>query len=432
LLDSPGILFNPAIDPVPLSPWELLAGPLGLLAFLPLVPLVRLAARSNPRAALILSGLIWLVATAAPFASGVLLAAVILAALYVHALGRLVAAGRISGRVAVVGVWLGLHAMAFPLWWWPQLLHYGWFGGRMAMLHAIGLSYFLLRLIAWGVDMARGQTGPARPADTLCWLLYPCCMRIGPVMRRQQFLERFDAWRPAAPVPWRIVGYRLGLALVGLALLAIVSRNTPGVAAAAADFFSAPRTYPTRRLLRIFYLIPIQIYLFLWTYNEIAAGLSWWLGIPIDNNFDHLPKATSIRDFWHRWHITVGQWLRDYVYIPLGGNRGLLGLAPALAPLNLFAVFLYCGVWHGASWSFVAWGFSQGLALTVQRGWDGLRERLRWPGPRGRAWTVLCWLLTMHYQLATVLMFADFEHVGTRFFPELLARLISGARQLIG
>ena len=113
----------------------------------------------------------------------------------------------------------------------------------------------------------------------------------------------------------------------------------------------------------------------------------------------------------------MGVWLRKYIYIPLGGNRGLV-------PLNYLAVFMYCGVWHGASWSFVAWGASQAVALIVQRWWDMLRSRSAGPvRPPSKIATVICRLATMHYQLATIVIFADFEHVGTRLFPELARRM---------
>lgn len=421
----PGALFNPATDPVPLSPWELLAGPLGLIAFLPLVPLVRAAARWNRAAALVAGGLIWLIATTGPSAA-ILLGGVLLGAGYVALLGAAARRGRLSRRWMIALVWIGLHLMALPLWWTPDLIDYGWRGGRMAALHAMGFSYFLLRLVAWGVDWAGRPDERLRPVDTLCWLLYPPCMRNGPILRRQHFLERLDAWRPEAPPALRQAAGRLGLALLGLAALAVVARNTPHVAPAGADFFESPQSYSTWRLVRVFYFVPMQIYLFLWAYNELAAGLSAWLGLRVDDNFDHLPRARSVREFWHRWHVTVGAWLRDYVYVPLGGNRGprILG-ARAPVALNYAAVFGYCALWHGASASFLAWGLSQAAALTVQRAWDRLAARRGWRWPRtSRVWAAASWLLTMHYQLASIVVFADFEHMGVRFLGELFGRLV--------
>jgi alginate O-acetyltransferase complex protein AlgI len=205
--------------------------------------------------------------------------------------------------------------------------------------------------------------------------------------------------------------------ILGAAALAIVGAQIPRIPPGAADFFAAPQEYRTGALLRAFYLIPIQIYLLLWTYNQLAVGLSLWIGLRVDDNFHRLPLATSVREFWRRWHITVGTWLRNTIYIPLGGNR-------RHATLNSLAAFAYCGVWHGASWSFPAWALSQAVALSVQRGWDAVRARFGWKNrPAGPLWVAICWLLTMHYQIATIVIFADFEHLGGRLMRELAGRL---------
>jgi D-alanyl-lipoteichoic acid acyltransferase DltB (MBOAT superfamily) len=289
----------------------------------------------------------------------------------------------------------------------------------MPALHALGYAYFVLRLVAWGVRLSREPGAARRPADTLCWLLYPPCMRLGPVMLREQFLERLDGWDPRGRVPVGQVAQRLGLCLLGLVVLGVVMRQMPNVAGGAADFFAAPQDYSTGKLVRVLYLVPLQIYLMLWSYNELACGLSLWVGIRVDNNFNWLPRAASIKDFWRRWHITVGSWMRDYIYIPLGGNRGFV-------PLRYLAVFAYCGLWHGASLSFLAWGLSQALGLTIERVWERAWSRSRRGAPpTGRAWTLCAWLLTLHYQTLTILMFADFDHRGFRLVSELFGRLVN-------
>ena len=418
---APQLPFNPVTASEPLALWEVYAGPLGLIAFVLLVPLIRVLARVRRRTALIVGGLVWVVGTAGPRSTVVLLLFLALACGWIWLLNRLRRRGWLDTGAMIGLVWAGLHLLILPLWWFPQQPWYGWLPTRVPPLHFLGLAYLLLRLVAWGVDLARQSAATGRPTDTACWLLYPPCMRCGPILLREPFLERLDAWDPRAKVPVKAVLRRLGSALVGLGALAVALRNTPSVAAGAADFFASPQGYSTGELLRVFYLLPIQVYLFLWSYSELAIGLALWLGIRVDENFNWAPRATSVRDFWRRWHVTVGLWLRNYIYIPLGGNRGIV-------PLCYLAVFGYCGIWHGASWSFLAWGFSQAAALTVQRGWDRLRERLGWQGrPSGPAWTAFCWLLTVHYQIATIVIFADFEHLGIRLFGELLQRLVGAA-----
>jgi D-alanyl-lipoteichoic acid acyltransferase DltB (MBOAT superfamily) len=414
----PQLPFNPAIACEPLQVWELYAGPLGLIAFVVLVPLVRLAARARRRTALIVGALVWVVGTAGPKSTVMLLLFLALACTWVRLLDGLRRRGWINPAAMIGLVWLGLHLLILPLWWFPALQPwYGWRLTHPPALHAFGFAYLMLRVVAWGVDTARRPPEARRSIDTACWLLYPPCMRNGPILLRDAFLKRLDAWDPRAKVPVGAVLKRLVSALVGLVALAVAARWTPSVALGAVDFFAAPQGYSTGELLRVFYLLPIQIYLFLWSYSELAIGLALWLGIKVDENFNWAPGATSVRDFWRRWHVTVGLWLRNYVYIPLGGNRGII-------PLHYLVVFGYCGLWHGAALSFLAWGLSQAAALTVQLGWDRLRDRLGWQNrPSGHVWTAFCWLLTLHYQVATLVVFADFQHVGTRFFAELFGRL---------
>lgn len=416
---KPPPLFNPITAPAGelLTFWEILAGPFGLIAFLPLIPLLRLIARRDKRAALLGGGFVWMLATVGPWATLIVPAACAAAGGWLLGLARLTATKRLSPRIMIALVWIGLSAMIFPLWWYPQWAWYGWGGpSRMAVLHNLGFAYFYLRLIAWGYDLVRRPQQPLRPWETLCWLMYPPCMRLGPVLLRARFLERYDAWQPEARPPWGEIGRRLGWFLLGGALLAVVMKNMPR-AMADGDFFATPELYTTGKLVRAFYLAPIQVYLLLWIYNELAAALSYWVGVRVDNNFDWLPTSASVRDFWRRWHVTVGAWMRDYIYIPLGGNRGN-------SMLNYSAVFGFCALWHGASWSFAAWAASQVIALEVQRLWDRLVARAGWSDTlRGKWWTFLCWLLTLHYQIATIVVFVDFEHLGLRLFREIWRRL---------
>jgi len=416
---GPGELFNPLTAPptAPLTWYEILASPFGLVAFLPLAPLVRLAARRHRRAALIAGGLLWLIATLGPVATLIFLAGVSAGAAWVLALWTLRRRGRISAGPMIGLVWTGLHLLALPVWWFPGADWYGWQPSRLPLLHNIGFAYFLLRFIAWGHGLARDPRQPLRLTDTVCWILYPPCMRLGPLLLRDGFLERFDAWNPAARTDWPLVLRRLAQFLVGMTILGFVASNTPRTVPGGPSFFAAPENYSTDKLLRIVYLLPLQVYLLLWSYNELAAGLAAWVGIRVDDNFNWLPAATSIREFWRRWHVTVGAWLRNYIYIPLGGNRGPVWL-------HYLAVFAYVGVWHGPSWSFSAWAWAQALALILQRQWDRLRARIGWLArPAGPVWTLLSWLLTMHYAVITIVVFTDIDYCGVRLFRELLARL---------
>jgi len=115
-----------------------------------------------------------------------------------------------------------------------------------------------------------------------------------------------------------------------------------------------------------------QLYYDFSGYSDMAVGLGHLFGIRIPQNFDSPYQATGIRDFWRRWHISLSTWLRDYLYIPLGGNRR----GEVRTNINLLATMLLGGLWHGASWTFVAWGGLHGTLLILDRKLDFIRERL--------------------------------------------------------
>jgi D-alanyl-lipoteichoic acid acyltransferase DltB (MBOAT superfamily) len=126
-----------------------------------------------------------------------------------------------------------------------------------------------------------------------------------------------------------------------------------------------------------------QLYFDFSGYADMAVGISLLFGIRIPYNFNLPYRADSIQDFWRRWHITLSRWLRDYLYIPLGGNL----VAPAIIYRNLFVTFLLGGVWHGAAWTFVIWGALHGAACCIQKWWASTGHRM--PKPAGAALTFL-------------------------------------------
>jgi D-alanyl-lipoteichoic acid acyltransferase DltB (MBOAT superfamily) len=128
-----------------------------------------------------------------------------------------------------------------------------------------------------------------------------------------------------------------------------------------------------------------QLYFDFSGYTDMAIGLALLFNIRLPVNFNSPYKATNIQDFWRRWHITLSRFLRDYVYIPLGGNRRGGGFRTYN---NLMATFVIGGLWHGAGWTFVFWGFLHGLALIIQRLWEKLGFKL---------WTWLAWLITFNF-----------------------------------
>src|SRR5206468_4139958 len=127
--------------------------------------------------------------------------------------------------------------------------------------------------------------------------------------------------------------------------------------------FARPAYYNSLELLVALYAYAFQIYLDFSAYTDIARGVSRWFGIELPENFRDPYLATSVTDFWRRWHMTLSHWLRDYLYVPLGGNRR--GRLRTYA--NLLVTMLLGGLWHGASWTFLVWGGLHGLYLAAER-----------------------------------------------------------------
>jgi D-alanyl-lipoteichoic acid acyltransferase DltB (MBOAT superfamily) len=138
--------------------------------------------------------------------------------------------------------------------------------------------------------------------------------------------------------------------------------------------FFDPTRYGRLDLAAAGYGYAVQIYCDFSAYSDMAIGLAALLGYRFPRNFDQPYRATSLQDFWRRWHISLSSWLRDYLYVPLGGGRGGL----ALVCRNLMLTMLIGGLWHGASWTFVIWGALHGGVLCVERVWRAVRP-LAWP-----------------------------------------------------
>lgn len=234
----------------------------------------------------------------------------------------------------------------------------------LEQLAPVGLSFYAVQGIAYLVDRHRGQA--ARPRALLDFLLFMAFfpkLLAGPICRAQQLLPQL-----ARPTEIADPERAVALVLLGLAkkmvLAAYLSTHL------VLDAFQAPETQPWPALVLALFAYSAEIYLDFSGYTDLARGLAALLGFELPENFRAPYAATSIGDFWRRWHMTFSAFLRDHVYIPLGGSRR----GPARACLNLVVTMIVCGLWHGASWGFVVWGGLHGLALAAHRLW-----RARWP-----------------------------------------------------
>jgi alginate O-acetyltransferase complex protein AlgI len=228
----------------------------------------------------------------------------------------------------------------------------------------LGISFFTFHAISYVVDVYRGQSRALKnPLDTALYIaLFPQLIA-GPIIRYHYIEEQLKKRRPTL----ENVAYGVERFVLGLAKKVLIANV---VARAADQIFSLP---PEHVGFGVAWLgvvtYAIQIYFDFSGYSDMAVGLGSMFGFEFPENFQHPYSARSITDFWRRWHISLSSWFRDYLYIPLGGNRG----SAARTYFNLAIVFLLCGLWHGASWNFVIWGALHGSFLIVERSPLGAR-----------------------------------------------------------
>jgi alginate O-acetyltransferase complex protein AlgI len=252
----------------------------------------------------------------------------------------------------------------------------------------LGISFFTFEVIAYLADVRAGRSAPQ--PSLLRFGLYVAFfphLIAGPIVRPAQLFPQLDT----AKQPRLALGlFGAQTFLEGLLKKALLADP----AGAIADrVFAAPGTFDTVSVWVGVLAYTIQIWADFSGYTDMGRGVARMLGYELPRNFLSPYLATSPRDFWRRWHITLSTWLRDYLYIPLGGNRrGAVRTA-----INLFVTMLLGGLWHGANWTFVAWGGYHGLLLLGQHGWARWGPRPRVPTPAAIGLTFLAvlhgWIL---------------------------------------
>ena len=222
----------------------------------------------------------------------------------------------------------------------------------------IGISFFTFHALSYIIDIYRRKSSAARdPRDTALYIFFFPQLVAGPILRwnaiAPQLEQRIFRSEVFAEGIRRFVG--------GLAKKMIIAN---AVALPADQIFALPASELSAGTAWFGVLCyTIQIYFDFSGYSDMAVGLGKMFGFEFLENFNFPYTAQSIRDFWRRWHISLSTWFRDYVYIPLGGNR----VSENRNRLNLVTVFFLCGLWHGASWTFVIWGFYHGFFLVLER-----------------------------------------------------------------
>ena len=273
----------------------------------------------------------------------------------------------------------------------------------------IGISFFTFQAISYLVDGHRGLFERPMPLlDVAVFLTFFPQLVAGPIVRASDMAPQISHRPDPRTIP---AGEAFWLIGQGLVKKVVISSY---VATTVVDpVFDVPGEASTLDVVVASYGYAIQIYADFSGYTDIAIGVALLLGFRFPVNFDAPYRSTSLREFWHRWHISLSTWLRDYLYIPLGGGRrGRLRTVG-----NLAIVMLVGGLWHGAAWTFVLWGAIHGAALAIERAVAPLLRRLPLPAPVMAAGG---WLITFHVVTVSWVFFRA-ESISTAL--ELLARL---------
>ena len=242
----------------------------------------------------------------------------------------------------------------------------------------VGISFFTFQALSYVIDVYRGKIAATSLLQFAVYLAFFPQLVAGPIVRASEFLPQLE--RRLNP---REIDFTRGAMLIALGLFKKVVIASYLADALVDDVFAFPERFSGAEILLGVYGYAIQIYADFSGYTDIAIGVALLLGFRFPENFNQPYRATSIGDFWRRWHMTLSRWLRDYLYIPLGGNRG----GKAKRDRNLFLTMLLGGLWHGAAWPFVIWGAYQGGGLMAERRlgeWTDRRRERRTDERAGR------------------------------------------------
>jgi len=287
----------------------------------------------------------------------------------------------------------------------------------------VGISFFTFMGISYVIDVYRDQIEPAPWLDFAVYLSFFPHLVAGPIVRGSELLPQVRTRRDPRQID---VGRAAYLIFAGLFKKMVISSY---IASAIVDpVFGAPGAHTSLEILFAIYGYAVQIYADFSGYTDIAICVALLLGFKFPQNFDAPYAARSLQDFWRRWHITLSRWLRDYLYIPLGGSRRGQGRTY----VNILVTMLLGGLWHGAGWTFVAWGGLHGVGQAL--GHNRRRRRLAaglspLPDEVGRR--ILQRFLTFNYVcLGWVFFRSDSFHTAALMLWRLLtawgsARLVS-------
>ncbi|MDR0711767.1 MAG: MBOAT family protein [Prevotellaceae bacterium] len=300
-----------------------------------------------------------------------------------------------------------------------------------SLILPIGISFYTFQILSYTLDVYRRKVKPVENIiDFGFYVSFFPSLVAGPIVRASEFIPQIYK---KYSVTRREMWHAVFLILNGLVKKVIISDY---ISLNFVDrVFDNPELYSGFELLMGAYGYAIQIYCDFSGYTDIAIGVALLLGFRLPLNFNSPYRAAGMRDFWQRWHISLSSWLRDYLYIPLGGNRN----GKVRTYINLMITMLLGGLWHGANYKFIAWGGLHGLALAADRFWKEHRATLRWGKVKLPRFLII--FLTFHFVCLTWIFFRaadvslalDFIYrIGDSFYPYAIPEIILGYGLIFG
>ena len=368
-----------------------------LFLFLPLVMLAHWLVPQRWRNPVLLAASIWFYAWGEPVYVGLMLFSVA----YNHLTGlQLGALTRPSARRAVLvgALAVNLGVLGFFKYWGFLISSLN----RLTGLHLpawelplpIGISFYTFQALSYVIDVYRGKVQPQRHwVDFATYITMFPQLVAGPIVQYSQIRDQLHGRRTSLAR----CGQGLERVILGLCKKVLLANNL-GLLVDSVNAMTA-RSVMTAWLGAAAYAL--QIYFDFSGYSDMAIGMGRMLGFQFAENFDYPYLSLSVTEFWRRWHISLSSWFRDYVYIPLGGNR----VRPGRHALNLMLVWMLTGLWHGASWNFVVWGLYYGALLILEKYVTG-QALSKMPKGAARALTLLLvtvgWVIFQHTDFAAM------------------------------
>jgi len=306
---------------------------------------------------------------------------------------------------------------------------FGMHWNQMHIVLPLGISFFTFTQIAYLVDAYRDEVKEMDYLNYTLFVTFFPHLLAGPILHHKEMMPQFDSLKNKA-LNHRNIASGLFLFSIGLFKKVVIADT---FAEWTNTGYAAEQTLNLLEAWATSLSYTFQLYFDFSGYTDMALGIALMFNIRLPINFNSPYKALNIQDFWRRWHITLSRFLRDYIYIPLGGNRN----GEFRTYSNLFTVFLIGGLWHGASWMFVAWGALHGIAIVLHRAWQQMGYKMN---------MLLAWFITFNFINITWIFFraADIESAqkvlrgmftGTLIIPDALTKqfdFIAGINILSG